>query len=152
MNGVEIGALKESHKGDVDVICGGPLYEGISSFNRCKNKENPLDDDKNKQLIVYMNLVQHLKPRYVLIVDLVKFANGFLGRYALGRLIGINYQVRIGMMAIGAYGLPQFYMRVFLWGAQPTENLPQFPLPIHDVVVSGVIPLEFVVKAVYLAL
>ena len=71
-----------------------------------------------------MNLVQHLKPRYVLmenVVDLVKFANGFLGRYALGRLIGMNYQVRMGMMAAGAYGLPQFRMRVFLWGAQPTE-------------------------------
>ena len=64
------------------MICGGPPCEGISSFNQFRNKENPWDDDKNKQLIVYMNLVQHLKPRYVLIenvVDLVKFANGFLG-------------------------------------------------------------------------
>ena len=77
-----------------------------------------MGDDKTKQLIVYMNLVQHLKPRYVLmenVADLVKFANGFLGHYALGRLIGMNYQVRIGMMAVGAYGLPQFRMRVFLW-------------------------------------
>ena len=82
MNVTKIGVLKESHKGDVDVICGGPPCEGISSFNQFRNKENPLDDDKNKQLIVYMNLVQHLKPRYVLIenvFDLVKFANGFLG-------------------------------------------------------------------------
>jgi len=27
----------------------------------------------------------------------------------------------MGMMAAGSYGLPQFRMRVFLWGARPTE-------------------------------
>ena len=56
-----------------------------------------------------MNLVQHLKPMYVLmenVVDLVKFANGFLGRYVLDRLIGLNYQFRMGIMAVSAYGLP----------------------------------------------
>jgi DNA (cytosine-5)-methyltransferase 1 len=71
-----------------------------------------------------MNLVQYLKPKHVLmenVVDIVKFANGFLGRYALGRLIAMNYQVRLGMMAAGAYGLPQFRMRVFVWGACPKE-------------------------------
>ena len=87
-------------------------------------KKNPLDDDKTKQLIVYMNLVQHLKPRYVLrenVADLVRFANGFLGCYALGCLIGMNYQVWTGMMVVGAYELPQFRMPVFLWGAQTIE-------------------------------
>jgi DNA (cytosine-5)-methyltransferase 1 len=106
------------------VVCGGPPCQGISGFNRFRNKDNPLEDEKNKQLEVYMNLVQHLKPKFVLmenVVDIVKFANGFLGRYALGRLIAMNYQVRMGMMAAGAYGLPQFRMRVFVWGACPTE-------------------------------
>ncbi|KAF5447968.1 hypothetical protein F2P56_033477 [Juglans regia] len=137
--------------GDVDVICGGPPCQGVSGFNRFRNKENPLDDEKNKQLEVYMNLVQHLKPRFVLmenVVDIVKFADGFLGRYALGRLIGMDYQVRMGMMAAGAFGLPQFRMRVFIWGARPTEKLPQFPLPTHDVVVRGVIPVAFEMNTV----
>ncbi|KAE8036996.1 hypothetical protein FH972_009624 [Carpinus fangiana] len=137
--------------GDVDVICGGPPCQGISGFNRFRNKDNPLEDEKNKQLEVYMNLVQYLKPKHVLmenVVDIVKFANGFLGRYALGRLIAMNYQVRLGMMAAGAYGLPQFRMRVFVWGACPNEKLPQYPLPTHDVVVRGVIPLEFEMNTV----
>ncbi|XP_062171171.1 DNA (cytosine-5)-methyltransferase CMT3 [Alnus glutinosa] len=137
--------------GDVDVVCGGPPCQGISGFNRFRNKDNPLEDEKNKQLEVYMNLVQHLKPKFVLmenVVDIVKFANGFLGRYALGRLIAMNYQVRMGMMAAGAYGLPQFRMRVFVWGACPTEKLPQYALPTHDVVVRGVIPLEFEMNTV----
>ncbi|KAJ4724096.1 Cytosine-specific methyltransferase [Melia azedarach] len=132
--------------GDVDVICGGPPCQGVSGFNRFRNKDNPLADEKNKQLVVFMDIVEYLKPRFVLmenVVDIVKFAKGYLGRYALGRLIQMNYQVRMGMMAAGAYGLPQFRMRVFLWGAQPTEKLPQYALPTHDVVLRGVIPTEF---------
>lgn len=73
-----------------------------------------------------MDFVDYLKPRFVLmenVVDLVKFANGFLGRYALARLLKMNYQARMGLMAAGCYGLPQFRMRVFLWGACPTEVL-----------------------------
>nr|KYP61375.1 DNA (cytosine-5)-methyltransferase CMT3 [Cajanus cajan] len=137
--------------GDVDVICGGPPCQGISGFNRFRNKESPLSDEKNKQLVVYMDIVQYLKPKFALmenVVDLVKFSEGFLGRYALGRLLQMNYQARLGIMAAGAYGLPQFRLRVFLWGAAPCQKLPQFPLPTHDVIVRGVIPLEFEINTV----
>ncbi|KAK4355044.1 hypothetical protein RND71_027238 [Anisodus tanguticus] len=132
--------------GDVDVVCGGPPCQGISGFNRFRNKENPMQDPKNKQLDVYMDIVDFLKPRFVLmenVVDLIKFADGFLGRYALSRLVGMNYQARMGMMAAGAYGLPQFRMRVFMFGAVSSEKLPQYPLPTHKVIVRGVIPTEF---------
>ncbi|KAG7023880.1 DNA (cytosine-5)-methyltransferase CMT3, partial [Cucurbita argyrosperma subsp. argyrosperma] len=137
--------------GDVDVICGGPPCQGISGFNRFRNIENPLEDEKNKQLVVFMDLVEYLRPKYVLmenVVDIVRFANGYLGRYALGRLISMDYQVRMGMIAAGAFGLPQFRRRMFMWGAQPTEKLPQYPLPTHDVVVRGGVPTEFEMNAV----
>ena len=116
-------------QGNVDVICGGPPCQGISGFNRFRNKDNPLDDEKNKQLTVYMDIVQYLKPRFALmenVVDLVKFVNGFLGRYALGHLLQMNYQSRMGIMAAGAYGLPHFRLRVFLWGAAPLEVFEYF--------------------------
>ncbi|KAL8159474.1 hypothetical protein V2J09_001011 [Rumex salicifolius] len=132
--------------GDVDAICGGPPCQGISGFNRFRDSENPLKDPKNKQLLVYMDVVDYLRPKFVLmenVVDLVKFSRGFLGRYALGKLVDMNYQARMGMMAAGSYGLPQFRMRVFIWGARPNEKLPQYALPTHDVVNRGVVPTEF---------
>ncbi|KAF6174081.1 hypothetical protein GIB67_020263 [Kingdonia uniflora] len=123
--------------GDVDVICGGPPCQGASGFNRFRNKENPLADSKNEQVVVFMDIVSFLKPKYVLmenVVDIMKFANGYLGRYAMGRLVGMNYQTRLGMMAAGCYGVAQFRMR----------KLPQFPLPSHDLArVRGVNPVEF---------
>jgi len=71
-----------------------------------------------------MDIVQFLKPKYVLmenVCDILRFAKATLARYALSRLIYMNYQARLGMMAAGCYGLPQFRLRVFLWGCHPSE-------------------------------
>lgn len=125
-----------------------------------------------------MDIVDFLKPRFVLmenVVDLIKFSEGFLGRYGLGRLVGMNYQARLGIMAAGSFGLPQCRLRVFMWGALPTEvtflgfivlytlnpnfaflindfisskqKLPPYPLPTHHIVYRGVVPKEFEVPS-----
>ncbi|THG09371.1 hypothetical protein TEA_013787 [Camellia sinensis var. sinensis] len=132
--------------GDVDVLCGGPPCQGISGFNRYRNIDAPLDDERNHQIVVFMDIVKFLRPKYVLmenVVDILKFDKASLARYALSRLVNMKYQARLGTMAAGCYGLPQFRLRVFLWGALPSEKLPQYPLPTHDVVVRNWPPLEF---------
>ncbi|KAK8945536.1 DNA (cytosine-5)-methyltransferase 1 [Platanthera guangdongensis] len=55
----------------------------------------------------------------------------------------MNYQSMLGIMVAGSYGLPRFRMRVFLWGAQINEVLPQYPLPTH-VLVRGGAPVKIV--------
>ncbi|XP_011092593.1 DNA (cytosine-5)-methyltransferase CMT2 [Sesamum indicum] len=132
--------------GDVDVICGGPPCQGISGYNRFRNFDSPLSDERNRQIIVFMDIVEFLKPKYVLmenVVDIIRFDKASLGRYALSRLVNMNYQARLGTIASGCYGLPQFRLRVFIWGAHPSQILPQFPLPTHDVVVRYWPPPEF---------
>lgn len=132
--------------GDVGVVCGGPPCQGISGYNKFRNSDAPLDDERNRQIVVFMDIVKFLRPKYVLmenVVDILRFANGFLGRYAISRLVHMKYQSRLGIMAAGCYGLPQFRLRVFVWGALHSEKLPQFPLPTHDVVVRYGVPNEF---------
>ncbi|EPS64010.1 cytosine-specific methyltransferase, partial [Genlisea aurea] len=135
--------------GEVDVICGGPPCQGISGYNRFRNVESPLDDERNRQIVVFMDVVDFLKPKYVLmenVVDIIKLDRASLARYALSRLVGMKYQSRLGTLASGCYGLPQFRLRVFIWGAHPTATttLPKFPLPTHDAaVVKYWPPVEF---------
>ncbi|KAJ4824620.1 hypothetical protein Tsubulata_024054 [Turnera subulata] len=110
--------------GAVDVICGGPPCQGISGYNRFRNVDSPLTDERNRQIIVFMDIVQFLKPKFVLmenVVDILKFDKASLARYAISRLVHMKYQARLGTMAAGCYGLPQFRLRAFLWGAHPTE-------------------------------
>ncbi|CAN0872677.1 DNA (cytosine-5)-methyltransferase CMT2 [Linum grandiflorum] len=132
--------------GDVDVICGGPPCQGISGYNRFRNVVSPLEDERNRQIGIFMDIVQFLKPKFVLmenVVDILRFDKASLARYALSRLVQMKYQARLGTMAAGCYGLPQFRLRVFLWGAHASEKLPQFPLPTHDVIVRYWPPPEF---------
>lgn len=76
-----------------------------------------------------MDIVQFLKPKFVLmenVTDILRLDNASLAKYALSRLVHMKYQARLGTIAAGSYGLPQFRLRVFLWGAHPEEVVP-FP-------------------------
>jgi DNA (cytosine-5)-methyltransferase 1 len=98
-------------QGEVDVICGGPPCQGISGYNRFRNTESPLDDERNHQIVVFMDIVKYLKPKYVLmenVVDILRFDKGSLGRYALSRLVHMNYQARLGIVAAGCYVFHNF--------------------------------------------
>ena len=116
-------------QGDVDVLCGSPPCQGISGYNRFRNVDAPLEDERNRKIVVFMDILKFLRPKYVLmenVLDILKLDKASLARYALSRLVHMKYQARLGTMAAGCYGLPQFRLRVFLWGALPTEVIVSF--------------------------
>lgn len=116
--------VNDCNQGRVGVICGGPPCQGISGYNRYRNVDSPLNDERNQQIIVFMDIVEYLKPSYVLmenVVDILRLDKGSLGRYALSRLVNMRYQARLGIMTAGCYGLSQFRSRVFMWGAVPNK-------------------------------
>lgn len=51
-----------------------------------------------------MDIINYLKPKHVLmenVVDILKFAKGFCASYVVARLVNINYQTKLGIMAAG---------------------------------------------------
>ncbi|RZC93599.1 hypothetical protein C5167_007641 [Papaver somniferum] len=132
--------------GSVNVKCGGPPCQGISGLNRKINYEDPLKDSKKFQLEVFMEIVNFLQPRFTImenVVDILRFLDGTLGRLTIARLVAMHYQVRLGLLVACNFGLPQYRMRAFLWGAKTTEKLPQFPVPTHKVIGRAYAPKAF---------
>ncbi|CAI5523739.1 unnamed protein product [Closterium sp. Naga37s-1] len=113
-------------------------YLGLSAVpfagRRFRNTEDPLACEKNRQLIVFMDLVGWLAPTWVLmenVVDLMKFKEGILAKYAIARLVAMGYKSRTGIIAAGCFGVAQFRLRAFFFGALDGHALPSFPLPTH---------------------
>ena len=112
------------------MLCGGPPCQGASGFNRFRNKENPLADAKNKQIIVYMDIVDYLKPRFVLmenVVDILRFADGLLGKYALSRLVLMRYQVELGCLKVLSWFItPKYSLCILGHTSQMNCFIPEY--------------------------
>ena len=135
--------------GQCDLICGGPPCQGVSGFNRFRNDTNPLGDPKNRQMLIFYELVKQLDPTWSLlenVADIFKFPSswaGIYGRFAISRNIELGYQCRPGFCVAGTFGVAQYRLRCFIWGAKEGEVLPGFPMPTHRAVRRNtVMPVE----------
>ncbi|KAL0299801.1 UNVERIFIED_CONTAM: DNA (cytosine-5)-methyltransferase CMT2 [Sesamum radiatum] len=112
--------------GDVAVICGGPPCQGISGYNRFRNVDSPLDDERNRQIVIFMDIIDFLRPKFVLmenVIDILRFADGCLGRYAMSRLVLPQFPLPTHDVVI-QYGFPsEFERNVVAYDEGQSRNL-----------------------------
>lgn len=122
--------------GEVNLICGGPPCQGVSGNNRHAKMRDILQDVRNRQLLVFLDFVKWFKPNFVLmenVQDIMKKEEGKYVKYAMGHTLQMGYQIRLGLLAAGDFGVSQGRWRCFMWGAlKNEEQLPAFPEATHN--------------------
>jgi DNA (cytosine-5)-methyltransferase 1 len=117
--------------GDVDLVAGGPPCQGFSGYNRHRDGADP----RNTLVESFLDIVAHLKPRYVLLENvpgMLSLDKGRVPALLLQALELLGYQARLGILQAGYYGVPQNRWRVFIIAAAEGLTLPAFPLPVHS--------------------
>jgi DNA (cytosine-5)-methyltransferase 1 len=114
------GQLK-SIKGSIDLLVGGPPCQGFSSAGHRKH-----DDPRNKLFASYLEIVDLLKPRAVLIENVRGFTVDFdkgrrIRNYSneLRQMLSSTYEVHEELLDLSRFGVPQSRTRYFLLGLQP---------------------------------
>jgi DNA (cytosine-5)-methyltransferase 1 len=114
--------------GEVDLVAGGPPCQGFSGYNRHRHTTDP----RNSLVESFLDVVEHLKPRYVLMENvpgMLSLDKGRTPTLLLTALESLGFQARLGILQAGYYGVPQNRWRVFIVAA--SSPLPEFPLPVH---------------------
>ncbi|MEX0298067.1 MAG: DNA cytosine methyltransferase [Kordiimonas sp.] len=110
-------------KGKVDLIAGGPPCQGFSFAGRRNS-----DDPRNKLTEEYIQVVQLVRPKYLLLENVKGFKSAFKGsndpayaevvRQRLSSLKGGGYQVYSSMMNASVFGVPQPRPRFIMIGVR----------------------------------
>jgi DNA (cytosine-5)-methyltransferase 1 len=116
--------------GDIDVVVGGPPCQGFSGYNRHRRS----DDPRNSLVELFLDVVAHFRPRYVLMENvpgMLSLDHGRVPALLVSALDSLGYAARLGILQAGHYGVPQNRWRVFVFAATRGLVLPAFPEPKH---------------------
>lgn len=116
----------EEISGSVDVLVGGPPCQGFSSAGRRKH-----DDPRNQLFASYLNLVDIIKPKAVLIENVRGFALDFSAgdeiknfAQALKARLSDAYTVHEQLLDLSIFGVPQARTRYFVLAFRSELNVP----------------------------
>ena len=122
------GASDLPKPGDVDIVAGGPPCQGFSGYNRHRRSADP----RNSLVELFLDVVAHMRPRYVVMENvpgMLSLDEGRVPALLLGALESLGYDARLGILQAGYYGLPQNRWRVFILAVPKGRELPAFPRP-----------------------
>lgn len=124
----------EKISGSVDVLVGGPPCQGFSSAGRRQH-----DDPRNQLFASYLNLVDVLKPKVVLIENVRGFTLDFDAgdeiknfSQTLKARLSDAYTVHERLLDLSTFGVPQARTRYFVLAFRSELNLPNPFIHLHD--------------------
>lgn len=113
--------------GTIDLLAGGPPCQGFSQAGKRR-----LDDPRNKLFEEYLELVEILRPRLILVENVRGFKSDFKlpergqkTNFAveLERRLNADYDTKSMVIRACDYGVPQIRPRFFLVGAQKSAGV-----------------------------
>jgi DNA (cytosine-5)-methyltransferase 1 len=118
--------------GELDLLSGGPPCQGFSKNVPRKNRF--LDLPNNQLVRTFIEYVEALQPKLVLMENVAEMKNGFGQAYTqeiLSRLSSDGYTVSYQVLNAADYGVPQRRRRAFFLAHRLPSEL-DFPLPSHS--------------------
>ena len=100
----------------IDLIMGGPPCQGFSTANR----QNVLNDPRNKLYLTFLKVIEIIKPKFVLIENV----NGIkkISKEIINKLSNIGYHADFKTLQSSEFGIPQNRKRVFFFGVKKSNK------------------------------
>ena len=131
----------EDAVGDVDVILGGPMCQGVSQ----RGARDPYDK-RNFAFWAFADYVRRLKPRHFLMENVPAVAsdvhNRRLAIAVFEELESLGYQLSAEVVCAAWFGVPQLRYRLVVLGA--LDHMPLFPPCVRAGIEGGTDENEFV--------
>ncbi|XP_059471899.1 DNA (cytosine-5)-methyltransferase 1-like isoform X2 [Neocloeon triangulifer] len=119
-------------RGQVQMIVGNPPCQGFSKLNQLSKCQAALF--QSSLVSTYCSYIDFFKPKFFIFENGEKFASAQQSTYlkiVIACFLKIGYQIRIGILQAGEYGVPQARQRTIILGALPGNELPRFPKITH---------------------
>lgn len=113
---------------EIDLLVGGPSCQGYSTIGK-----RIAADPRNVLFVEYIRLVRELKPRWLLFENvkgmLIAQKGEFLEQFKR-ELVGLGYDLEVGVVNAADYGVPQRRQRLIAIGSRVGIR-PTLPPPTH---------------------
>lgn len=123
----EIETYFDVSRTEIDVIVGGPPCQGFSTVGK-----REIDDPRNRLWRHYRNLVDEIRPHYVVIENvegMVVDNDGRVRDNVISAFHEVGYQMKSKILTAAKYGVPQLRKRVFFLGWLDGLEEPSYPPP-----------------------
>lgn len=98
---------------DIDLVCGGPPCQGFSTANR----QRIIDDPRNGLYRAYLQFLQHVRPRFFVMENVVGMANKLTEiKEDFHKYLGDEYVFDARVLEAKNYGVPQNRRRLIFIG------------------------------------